>query len=573
MIFMPARAVIKRELLSGMRSPRPFFFLALFMMILILGLFFMLDVVLQEQIRWQGVVSSSMVRNLFMSFGMGLYFCAVLLIPPMAGVSICVEKQQGSYDLLRMSYIRASSLALAKLINVLSIYLMVVIASLPFVGVFFFLVGIDWDQFLITFVLLLTSALSMACIGLLCSSWCYRTLPAIISTYVLGILFHGGFLVAIILFFEITGNGAWLNKLDEDILAAMIPFIGIGITSQFSADYDVIIWAVLYHGMLVAVSLSLALIILRRPARPILVDQEKPIDSQVELKARRKKFPYYLLDPRRRKPMIPDHQNPMYGKELQSGLLTRGSFSIRVLYVFTLFSLAVAIATISANDFGRYPEAMAAWAIFFDMLFVLVLTPTLVATTMAKEWEWENVDSLRTTLLSPAEIATGKFRAALRTTMLPVFGCLLGNSVLIVFGYDSEAFWRVGLMALCTMLVAVFYALSISFWASASCRRSLTGLLLAYGASILAIALLPLVFIIAGSWLFGDVRFDSSEELFYCFLSPVYAYIALLENFDDMSSSGVFSYWILNVSCFIGLSFLFLGRARQRYVHSILRGD
>ena len=150
---------------------------------------------------------------------------------------------------------------------------------------------------------------------------------------------------------------------------------------------------------------------------------------------------------------------------------------------------------------------------------------------------------------------------------------MLGNTVLIAFGYQSEAFWRLGIMALCTMLVAIFYTLSISFWVSASCRRSLTALLLAYGASIFAVALLPLVFIIAGTWIFGDTFFGADEELIYCFPSPVYAYGALLENYDYMSSAGLFAYWLLNMGCFIGLSFLLLGGARRRYVRALLRGE
>jgi hypothetical protein len=577
-ISLPARAVIKREFLSGLRNPRPFFFLALFMAIMILGLLFILEVVYEHQLNRFGAINTSMVREIFMSFSMALYLSAALLVPPMAGVSICVEKQQDSYDLLRMTYIRPLSLALAKLGNVLGIYLLVVVASLPFVGVFFFLVGIDWDQFAISLSLIVLSAFSLASIGLLCSAWFYRTLPAIVTTYILGAATHGGIIMGLLVFAEFSGsNNYWFGRLirqmGEEAIVPAIPFLAIALTSDGTLGTETILYTLIYHGGIAFFALLLTLAILRRPARPMLVDAEKPIDDQAMLKARRKKFPYYLLDPRRRRPMIPDGQNPVLAKESQTGLMAKGAFTIRVFYGFTLFSFVVSIFTVSNYLYGGQSSEMVAVAFFFDTVFILLVLPTLVSTAMAREWEWQNVDSLRMTLLSPHEIARGKFRAALRTALLPVGGALLGNVPLVLFGYDTLAFWIVGAMAFGGLLVCVFYTLALSFWSSAGARKSLTALMTAYCVCIVAIAVLPIAAMMLGSVVTGDSNINDQEALIYLFSSPLYAWFGLLELNRGVSSLEGLSYWFLNCLCFVGISMLLLSQATRRYNRCLVKEE
>lgn len=573
---LPARAVMKRELVSGLRNPRPYAFLGLFMLVMILGLFFLVAVAYDRALSRTGGIPASTVRELFMLLGLALYIGGALLIPPLAGASICIEKQQDSYDLLLMTYIRPLSLAFAKLSNVLGLYFLVVVASLPFIGVFFFLVGIDWTQFFVSFFLIFMSALSLAIIGLLCSAWCYRTLPAIITTYVVGTLLHGGALFALVITTQIVARRSWLmdalNKMDENLIAALIPGPGLVLVAQSRGDWSILAYTVVYHGVIAIVGLLLTLAILRRPVRTINVDTEKPIDDQAELKARRRKFPYYLLDPRRRRPMIPDRQNPVLAKELQTGLLNRGAFAIRVIYGFTLVSFIVTLFTIYSYAYSGNPEAMAAYTYFFDTILILVLTPTLVATTMAKEWEWQNVDSLRITLLPAETILAGKFQAAFRVAMLPVLGSVLGSIALPLFGYDSFEFWRISAMCLVTMVVCVLYALALSFWSAIGQRRTLSALLMAYGTGIALIALLP----IAALMLFiaADTNNSISDidvaRLF--FLSPVYAYYACLEGIGNLDAPGAMArYWLLNCAVFLTASAGLVALARRRFIRGLRR--
>lgn len=573
MISLPARAVIKRELLSGLRNPRPFLFLAMFLTVLALGLLFVIEVNFKQQLTRAGGIPPQTIRSLYMLLSMALYFGAVLLVPPMAGVSICIEKQQDSYDLLRMTYIRPISLAFAKLTNVLGLYLLVVIATLPFVGVFFFLVGIEWRQVMVSFALILFSTTSLALLGLLCSAWCYRTLPAIMGTYFLGFLTHGGVLVGLLVMSEFFGRRSRLTRLldgvGEDLLSALIPFIGLGVSSQGSTGMACVGYALAYHGAISLVAILLTLAILRRPARTVNVNQETSIDDQVELKARRKRFPFYLLDPRRRRPLIPDGQNPVFAKELQTGFLSRGTFAIRVLYGATIFGFIVSLFAVGKFAFNRNPEVMPLWCFLIDTIFVLIITPSLVATAMAKEWEWQNVDSLRTTLMRPREIIGGKFHAALRTAMLPVGGALIGSFPLVFFGYDSVSFWKMVGIGLAGMLLSVFYTLALSFWSTVTSRHSLVALVTSYATVIVAIGLLPPIAKATVSAFSLHHQISRAESTYCNLLSPVYGLYAIANPDYRPPVENLIGLWWTSMLFFMGLSFLFIGLARHRYLRNL----
>ncbi len=582
MTASPALAVIKRELLTGLRSPKPFLFLAVLLLIMISVLVFILGIVAQEMVRYGGSVSIRDVRSLFMVFSFGLYFSAMLLVPPMAAVSICVEKQQDSYDLLRMTYISPFALALAKLFNVLGIYTLVAIATLPLVGVFFFLVGIDWSQFVQSALIIALSALSSAIIGLACSAKFYRTLPAIMTTYAIGLVLQGGILLLFVLVTEILWPYTWVNDLfnryGEEIATTLCPLFSLVALAEGRLSIVSLCAIFLYQSAIILVGMRIALSILRRPTEPMKVDQEKPIDDQTVLQARRKSFPYYLIDPRRRRAMIPDGANPLYHKELQTGLLGKGTFSVRIFYGFTIFCLVVSIFAVVGGDFGiRDIAAFIGWPILIDTILILILTPSLVAMGMSKEHEWGNLDMLRMTLLEPRQIINGKFRTGLYTALIPVTAALLGSIPLGVFGWHSGEAWAAGITGFGTMIVCVLYVLAITLTATATCKRGVTALLLGYGASIGALVLLPLallVFLYAGRTYtrnFGII--GDFEEHLISFTSPLSAQLANLENTGYYNNNTMFSfYWIAN-SLFFALVTLALFRfAGRRLARRLQKG-
>jgi hypothetical protein len=588
----PALAVIKREFLTGLRSPKPFLFLAVLMLIMITGLVFMMGVVIQDTLRYGGALGSRDVRGLFMMFSFGLYISAMLLVPPMAAVSICIEKQQDSYDLLRMTYITPFALAMAKLFNVLGIYTLISVATLPIVGVFFFLVGIDWAQFVQSAVIVALSTLSCAVIGLACSAKFYRTLPAIMTTYVIGFLFQGGILLFLVLATEMFWTYTWINEFFNEygmaIVSVMCPMASLGILAEgrlssipLNGGYyslSPLLLVALYHGVIILAGLKVTLGILKRPTEPMKVDQEKPIDNQAELEARRKSFPFYLIDPRRRRPTIPDGANPLYHKELQTGLLGKGTFGVRVFYGFTIFCLVVASFAVAGGDFGiRDLGSFVAWPLLIDTIVILILTPSLVAMAMSKEHEWSNLDMLRMTLLEPGQIVQGKFRTGLYTAMIPMLGAFLGSIPLAFFGWHSSEAWAAAVAGFGTLAVCVVYTLALTLAVTATCKRGLTALLLGYGTSIGALVLLPLVLLFltaaVDTMVTGRASFSEEVVKLLSYSSPLSAQLVNIESSGGYNRPELFNlYWLTNVTLFMGIALLLFRWAGRRFDRHLRHG-
>ena len=578
----PALAVIKREFLTGLRSPKPFLFLAVLMLIMITGLVFMLGLVIQNTLRYGGTLGSQEVRGLFMMFSFGLYISAMLLVPPMAAVSICIEKQQDSYDLLRMTYISPFALAIAKLFNVLGVFTLVAIATLPIVGVFFFLVGIDWAQFIQSALLIALSTLSCAVIGLACSAKFYRTLPAIMTTYFIGFLLQGGLLFTSVIFFNLMLPYSWVMEIiqlhAEEVVSVLCPPFALSMLGQGFQSTRALVLTVLYHSALILIGLKITLAILRRPTEPMKVDQDKPIDSQAELEARRKSFPFYLIDPRRRRPMIPDGANPLYHKELQTGLLGKGTFGVRIFYGFAIFCLIVAVFAVAGGNFGiRDFSSWVAWPLLIDTIFILILTPSLVAMSMSKEHEWGNLDMLRMTLLEPEQIVQGKFRTGLYTAMIPMFAACVGSIPLAIFGWRSSEAWAAAVAGFGTLAVCVVYTLAITLAVTATCKRGLTALLLGYGTSIGALVLLPmfLFFLVAAveTMVAGNVQFSDETVETLLFSSPLSAQFANIESPGGYNRPELFNlYWLTNAVLFAGITMALFRIAGRRFARHLKHG-
>lgn len=581
----PALAVIRREFLTGLRSPKPFIFLAVILLIMIAGAAFLVGVVLNENVQWRGSISTQDVRAMFMLYSMGLYFTGMLLVPPLAAVSICVEKQQDSYDLLRMTYISPFSLVFAKLANVIGLFTLVAIATLPIVGVFFFLVGIDWSQILQSVLVIAVSVLSCAIIGLAASAFCYRTLPAIMTTYAVGFACQGGLLLLFLIAGELFGIDLWILELarnmDESEAAMFSPLMAIAAIGDGRLNFVPIVISLVFQLVIALIALKFALVTLNRPMRAIKVDQEKPIDDQAELQARRKSFPYYLVDPRRRRPMIPDSANPLFQKELQTSLLGKGTFAIRILYGFTIFCFIVSLFSLFANEFGiRNIEGFVAWPILIDTCFVLILAPSLIALSMSKEQEWGNLDMLRMTLLDTDQIMDGKFRTGVYTAILPMAGAVFGCLPLAIFAWQYPAAWVTAFTGFVSMAVCVFYTLAISLAVTATCRRGVTALLLGYGASIGALLLFPglLLFltVVVGETIFRGGRGPNDIDGLFdalVFLSPLTAQFLNVAGFEDYNADSPFNtYWLSNVLVFAFAAQMILKFAARRLDRRLTEG-
>ncbi|MFO7974063.1 MAG: ABC transporter permease subunit, partial [Candidatus Hydrogenedentota bacterium] len=213
---------------------------------------------------------------------------------------------------------------------------------------------------------------------------------------------------------------------------------------------------------------------------------DKPIDDAAVLAARRKQFPYYLLDPLRRTESISDHANPMRVRELRWGLLGMQTRMIRAMYASMVIFMVLGIIA-----YG--PDGVYMWFMLAMVLCAIVAPPFLIP-TFARDLQRGTLDALRSTLLRPRQVILGKFAAGLATMVPLLIGIFAASLILLganlFFGEQVGNFFTgYGSLMVCVILVV-----SVCLLVSQFTRKT---------ASAFAIAYFAILLLFGGVWFGG----------------------------------------------------------------------
>jgi ABC-type transport system involved in multi-copper enzyme maturation permease subunit len=531
--------LLKSELIGNLRRPRSFICLVLFVGACMVAM-------IPTLIWWEtggapmGQISSLVFNSLCAVMAVG----GTLLLPGLAAISITSERDQDTYDLLRLTLIGPGGLVLGKLIGVVGLYLLLCVAALPLMGVVFFLVGLDWVEVLRNFGLILLNAVACASAGLMCGAGFRRAVVAVLAAYLctFGLYFIGGRIL-------ISG------------------------TSGLPSGSYIFVLAYTFGGIAAFFLSMLSVAILQRPTGVQGAPPNKVIDDPAILEARRKKFPYYLIDPLRRKEAIGDHQNPMLVKELRWGAITRATVAVRVFYlsVFGYAALGISFAWPAwpgwAYDVNRLCQSVANSLVVQTGLTVL-LCPALAATAFTKEREMGHVDMLRMTLLAPRQILAGKLAAGLLAIAPLVLGATFaGLPILAMTGLDRSLWTLVA--GYPTLYVNVWVAICLSLYASLLTRRSSTAMVLSYLFSIVLLAGIPqyAVMVVLG-FLRRDYGDPSISILPMALLTPTWAYTQM--SYQWYTPWGLFS-WLLSLVSYGLFGWALIALSAQRLKRRFMR--
>jgi ABC-type transport system involved in multi-copper enzyme maturation permease subunit len=123
-----------------------------------------------------------------------------LFAPALAAGAISGERERQTFDVLLVSRMTATAIVIGKLVSSVAFMLLLILSALPLFAAVFLFGGIDFEQFLVTQVLTVTTAVSIGAVSLFLSSVFRRTLPSTVVSY--GVAFTGmiGTLVAGLLF-------------------------------------------------------------------------------------------------------------------------------------------------------------------------------------------------------------------------------------------------------------------------------------------------------------------------------------------------------------------------------------
>ncbi len=509
-VYFPAWSLVRRELLTTLRGVRAFLLLLLFVS----------GAVVYAWMRWPesdgtfqyaGYLSRDMMKD----FTIALFLACTLFVPAFSAGSIVLERERSTYDFLRMSLIRPSGIVFAKVLNAVGLFFLVLIGLAPAISVSFFLIGVDPVQMGQALAVIVATTLACAAVGVLSSALFNRTLLAMGASYagvillMIGPLIFSYFAAAVVYFFiNVRSVFGFMDQVAvvlspivtiRTVLGSSINGGGMG-GMQFALS-------LCYQAAFALSCLGGACYLVRRPVRPLKVETERPIDDQAALMHRRVSWPFYLIDPLRRKKPIEDGRNAMLVREMRWGMFNRGTTLIRLFYcAFVVYFFAGAVASTDARSL----DTMGRWMLV-QIAMTIVAAPALTANVFTKEHELRNIDMLRMTLLRPGEIILGKL-FALCISVAPlvvaaVFSCL----PLILIGSRN---WTMLGLGYGTLLVCVLHSISLALAASFVTQRTSVALVLGYVLSLISFV---------GLW-FAAAALGIGEDL-ASLLSPIGAYI------------------------------------------------
>lgn len=507
----PILALIRREMVDTLRRSRSFAFLALLYVVV------SLIVILMWPDNWANVpgmiasYSRFMVQLLFVA----LLGAMCLFVPALAGTAIVHERERETLEALLLTTLNPGAIVLAKLVNALLFYTLIILSIFPTFGTVMFLVGLSAGEIVERMIALYVTTLACASVGLLCSAFFRRTIVALVMSYVGMLMICGGVAVllavlASLLSWSETAKGIYefytsalaqwcppLKRiLDEPAILLISLFTPARVVSEWRLfmPFSAAVSAVFPLSVSI-ISLALAWRALRRKVAPSRHEQRKVIDDISLLQARRRRFPFYLVDPLKRRKPIEDGRNPVLVREIRWGLLSRVTFLIRLFNVALVLDILVISLSIvvTFNGQGYGPVIFAALGL---VSVVCTFTTVIIANMVAKEDEQGNLDMLRVTLLRPREILFGKLRAgitAITPFLLPTAGITLLAGVLSARCLAEKSAVPLAAQATVTLVVCTVMSACLALYASTRTKHTSSAVVMGFALSFVFLVGLPFV--------------------------------------------------------------------------------
>ena len=530
---------MKYELVSTLRTFRSFAFIVAIVAILLLVSVYswpqgIMDPKAASDASWQCVRAITWT----------LFWVCLLFVPAYAAGAIVGEKERGSFDMLRMTLIQTSGIIAGKFVNAVGFFALLFVSLLPVFATVLFLVGVDVVEIGMAYMLIFAMASACAMVGILSSTIFDQGLAAIAGAYVgvLALMLGPALIVLfVLLFLGIFGSRGAIEQALSISATIASPFYTLAsIVSAGGISRLVFGLSMAYHAIFIGACYIVTLKMLRRPPRPVRVPAWRPIDSEALLKRRRNEWPYYLIDPMRRKKPIEDGRNPMLVRELRYGLISRGTIWVRVFYgaFFAYFMLGVAV-TFERTSF----EDTRTW-LLAQILVTVAVAPSLVANALTKEYELGNIDMLRMTLLAPRDIVMGKGLSGLMAVMPMVGAACCSALPLILWGMSNVDVMAMGYV---TLLVCAMVSVSLGLAASLVARRTTPALIISYVLNALVFGGVSYLaqFAIHGTLLLGkNEHLDPAVVM----LSPIRAFFVFADNWAKTSVPPV--EWIVSMVLF-----------------------
>ena len=224
------------------------------------------------------------------------------------------EKERNTYDLLFATLLKPGEIAVGKLLSSIATLLLFVALSFPLFAACFFLGAVSVREAAVIYLITAASSVLFGLLGLAVSSLLRSSHMALVATYLLLLALNAGPWIP----FLLLQQKPWAASLIYQArafspLAAMASVVIPGFQPAGA-----------WQGYLVFCGAGSAALLMLVVGRVYWAGQRntrrhgRAIDDPQELLKRKLRFPFYLVDPMRRKGCIPDWLNPMFAKEIRS---------------------------------------------------------------------------------------------------------------------------------------------------------------------------------------------------------------------------------------------------------------
>ncbi len=515
MISLRQNPIFRREFTTAARGSKLLWALIVLIAILSLILFML----------WPrtGVFSRFDSNELFMVFLASNLGLLLFTAPVVAATAVTEEKERNTFDQLFTTLLTPFDIMAGKLFSAFAMILLIIFVTMPITAICALSGGISTVFLLKTYGIITLALLTYSLMGLALSAWCRHSYAAVLLTY-LGIIVLAGavWLPAVLL--------RQFEPLREAVLImrTLSPF------EALAALYDPVQYqvswggidpqqAVFQHligmtGLAVIFLIAFCFLIFRPPAaRRKETSQPLYNDFRTGLK-RRLGFPFYLIDPLKRKKPIGFLRNPVFVVELRSKIFGNPKFILRALAACIAISLCLIFLVTLQYGVIFTQDQVRLTAVLFQFGVVAAFAPVVSSSSVTDEMTSGTFEMLRMTPLYAWTLVTGKFKAAFIYVLV-----FLISSVPVFFAImymeTDPAYWRVGAWMAVLVLATLTFTM-FGLFASSIMKNTAATTALSYGfAFILSIGTLTVL-------MFGD-RISQEVQAAVLSLNPLIAALQL----------------------------------------------
>ena len=511
-------AVLMRELRAALRSARPFALIALY--VAVLGAMTLSVFPANQEIsvdRAPGGQNAG--KQLYWTFVGMQAFLVLLILPAIAAGAISQEREQRTLEPLILTPLTPLQIVWGKAVGVLSLAGLLLLSTLPLTSLCFLLGGVSPGELVAAYSILMGLAIFTTSIGLYCSAkWantvkatllCYAILPFMLAFVAIfsgfGVIFAALSLLAMAclglerlwrVWGERPSKGSTLSRrlglLWPILFWVLASIMVLTLISILLADRNA--GSGMFGVFGVVYLVFIAQMALQQAAREIVRAPEPETPSRQKMQDLQNDWQHamvtpYLPDasavgmtdpsplgsvapvgystPRAKEketygvaPFLSDKLNPVFAKDMRSGLLGKFEYLARFSYMAVIASqlllifLAVALPAQSAATEWTW---FAGWA-KFHLMVLIAAGAWLGARSIAPEHEQQTLGQLVMTPLSSAQIVWGKVAAVM---LYAAYLFMLGLPTTLLLASLGIVPWS---RALSLILIEVFFAAFAGAW-------------------------------------------------------------------------------------------------------------